>query len=254
METHKGEREGRIVVSGLGPVSDITLETVPSTLKIGEEQRKRLPEILQELRDTGINVTDGPTYRLEAWSVGERLHLMVSCRSYFDSVLLKRFPQWGLRSQVLALVAVTLCPDGYLVEQRSAKVAALPGRLHPLPSGSVEPPSHPLDTLFHEASEEIGLEREELRDIFCLGLVYGEQSGVYQLVCRSTVEVPRRELERRSCSGAWEKDSLLFAPAEARSLSGWLREHRERLTVGGRTALVMEGARRFGEDWLAANL
>lgn len=254
VETHKGESEGRILISGVGPVRDITLEVVPSTLEIAENRRKHLDAIVEEFQRSGVTVTDGPIYRLETWTVGERLHLKVSRRSYFDSVLLKRFPEWGLRSRVLALVAVTLCPDGYLVEQRSAKVASLPGMLHPLPSGSVEPPAHPLDTLFHEATEEIGLEPEELRDILCLGLVYGELSGVFQLVCRSTVSVPRSELEKRSCSGAWEKDSLLFAPAEAEPLGDWLREHRSRLTVGGRTALVMEGARRFGEEWLNENL
>lgn len=254
LETHRGELEGRIVISGRGPLSEVSLEVVPSTLEIDQDKLSHLPEILEELGEAGITVTDGPTYRLEAWSVGERLRLFVSRRSYFDSVLLKRFPQWGVRSQVLALVAVTLSPDGYLVEERSAKVAALPGRLHPLPSGSVEPPSHPLDTLYNEAFEEIGLASHELEEIECLGLVYGEESGVYQLVCRATVEVRRTELEARSCSGAWEKDSLMFAPSEAAELGDWLSRHRERLTVGGRTALLMEGARRFGDDWLAANL
>ena len=180
--------------------------------------------------------------------------MRLSERSYYDSVLLKRHKHWGIRSQVLAVVAVTLCPEGYLVEQRSARVAALPGRLHPLPSGSVEPPLSPLDTLLREAEEELGLEPHELTEVMCLGLVYGEESGVYQLVGRATTEISGEELLSRACSGAWEKDEVLFAPTNPKDLSEWLRVRRERLTVGGRVALVMEGGRRWGREWLEDNL
>lgn len=254
MEEYRGEVEGRILIAGESDLERVTTEIVPSSLALTPHQLSKMPLVLERLAASGITVTDEPTYRLESWQTGDSLHLRLSERSYFDSVLLKSYPEWGVRSQVLAVVAVTQSPDGYLVERRSAKVAALPGRLHPLPSGSVEPPSHPADTLYLEAIEELGLRREELFDVRCLGLVYGEQSGVYQLVCRASTPVSREQLESRACSGAWEKDEILYAPLESEAFQTWIGERRGQLTVGGRVALLMEGRRRWGEEWLSANL
>jgi 8-oxo-dGTP pyrophosphatase MutT (NUDIX family) len=248
------ESEGRLKVLGLGPLDGVKVEVVSSTLEVSEERRALLPSILTELQGRGVKVTDDPVYRLESWIAGETLLLRLSERSYFDSVLLKRYQQWGIRSQVLAVVAVTLCPQGFLVEKRSAQVAALPGRLHPLPSGSVVPPNSPLETLLIEAEEELGLLPQELTDISCLGLIYGEGSGVFQLVARVTTPVSLQRILQRSCSGGWEKDEILLAPCNPVELSCWLGQNRERLTVGGRVALVMEGGRLWGRNWLEGNL
>ena len=250
----RGVAEGRLLVTGWGALERVSVETVPTTLDLSREQRREIPAAVAALRAKGCVVTDGPTYRLESWSVGDSLHLRLSERSYFDSVVLKQNPQWNLRSQVLALVCLTRCQDGYLVEMRSQKVASLAGHLHPLPSGSVEPHSHPLDTLYTEAHEELGLEAHELSEIYCLGLVYGELSVVYQLVCRATTERSLADIESRACSGAWERSQLLCAPADREALSRWLEENRSLLTVGGYTALVMEGGSRWGTAWLEERL
>lgn len=254
VEEYRGESEGRILVMGESDLQSVTIEIVPSSLSLTSYQLAQIPVVLDQLAASGISVTDGPTYRLESWLTGDHLHLRLSERSYYDSVLLKAYPDWGVRSQVLAVVAVTQSPDGYLVEKRSAKVAALPGRLHPLPSGSVEPPCHPAETLYMEAQEELGLQRNELYDLRCLGLVYGEQSGVCQLVCRASTQVGRQQLAERECSGEWEKDEILYAPLDADGFQAWIHQRRAQLTVGGRMALLLEGHRRWGEEWFSANL
>lgn len=249
-EVCKGEADGRVVLQGIQPLDGVVLETVPSSLSLQGWQRDFTELAVGELRERGLVVTDDPTYRLESWAVGERLTLRVSPRSYFDSVLLKRFPEWGLRSQVLAVVSVTECLDGYLVERRSARVAALPGRLHPVPAGSIQPPAHPIETLLTEAREELGLEPQEVKEIQCLGLVYGEKSGVYQLVCRATVDLTLEQIAQRPCSGDWERDQIFNVPAEEGPFRAWIDQRREALTTAGRMALLMEGERRWGRELL----
>jgi 8-oxo-dGTP pyrophosphatase MutT (NUDIX family) len=249
-----GVPEGQILVLGNGPLSKVKLEEVPSTLHLTDQHLSFLPAAVERLEQEGRVVTDGPTYRLESWSAGSELRLRVSRRSYFDSVLLKRHPEWGLRSRVLAVACVLKCTDGYLIEKRSEKVASLPGWLHLSPAGSLVPPQHPQETVEQEAMEELGLEASELTDHGCLGLVYGEHVGVFQLVCTASVDASRGELEKRDCSGAWERSDLLSAPADPDSLSIWLEEHRPRITEAGLSALVMEGMRLWGADWATEHL
>lgn len=249
-EIGRGREEGHLVFVGCCPLREVELVEVSCSLKLRPEQEAEKETVADHLRQQGMVVTDGPIFRLEGWELSPGLRLRVTPRSYFDSVLLKARPEWGLRSKVLAVVAVTECADGYLVEKRSSKVAALPGRLHPVPSGSVEPSGDPLETLHREAAEELGLEAHEMVAETCLGLVYGKRSGVFQLVSRSTTALSHREIESRECEGLWERAELLCVPKTEREFFDWLHQHDGRLTDGGRVALFMEGARRWGEHRL----
>lgn len=253
-KTHRGEAEGRLLVSGCSPLEAVQIQIVPSSLSLTPEQKSEVAPAVERLRNRGHTVTNGPIYRVESFTAGEYLHLELSERRYFDSVLLKQIPQWGLRSQVLALVAVTECADGYLIERRSEKVASLAGYWHPAPSGSVEPPAHPLQTFYTEAEEELGILPVELTQVECLGLVFGEQSGVFQLLARATTELSLSEILSRECSGAWERSELHCVPADEQELREWLQTADENLTRGGRVALLSEGARRWGESFLEGQL
>ena len=103
--------------------------------------------------------------------------------------------------------------------------------------------------VFGRLWEELGLKASELLDLRCLGLVYGEEVGVFQLVCLARVKSGLAELEARECSGSWERSELIAAPTEALTLARWILENKDRLTVAGRSGLVMEGMRRWGEPW-----
>ena len=248
-EVRMGGPEGRIRVLGVGALSAVRVEEVASTLHLSEEQLACIPAAVESLKRAGRVVTDGPTYRLESWELGDSIALKVRRRSYFDSVLLKRNAHWGVRSRTLAVSCLIRCQDGYLIEKRSEKVAALPGRFHLCPAGSMVPDQHPLDTVEQEAWEELGLQPSELLDLRCLGLVYGEEVGVFQLVCLARIECGLADLEARDCSGSWERSELIAAPMEAEALACWILEYKEKLTVAGRSGLVMEGMRRWGESW-----
>lgn len=242
------------MVRGKAPLSDLTLEVVDTSLALSAEQRQIMTPTIEALRAKGLTLTNDPIYRLESWDTNSGFHLRVSLGTYFENILVKQNPTWGLRSQAIAVVGVTECDDGYLLERRSEKVAALPGYLHPSPSGNIEPPATPLETFHNESEEELGLQRNELRDIFCLGMVYGENSGIYQLVARATTSTTLQTLLSRMCSGQWERSALLTIPKTADGLSQWLKTQKAPLTEGGRAAILLEGANQWGDTWLEEHL
>ena len=115
-------------------------------------------------------------------------------------------------------------------------------------------PDSPLKTLYREAEEELGLAPSDLNEVSVLGLVYGEEVGVFQLICRASVEFSVGELASRECSGSWERETLVAAPTEAEEFKRWIVDRREKLTEAGYSALVMEGRRRWSDDWVGGLL
>lgn len=251
---HMGEDNGRLVALGQGPLQDVVLTEVPTQLKLTSSQRRAATKAVEELRQRGLVVTNGPIYRVENFEGGDRLKIAVSQSCYFDIVGIKANPQWGLRARALTVACVTECPEGFVVEKRSQKVASVPGKLHPVPAGSVEPPHPPVQTLIDEAREELGLEPEEIADPLCLGLIYGEHSGIFQLICSTETKVGIHELRKREREGSWEQESLLTCPVQPSALLDWVRERDENFTRGGRTALIVAASPDFDEAWLRAHL
>ena len=246
---HRGQSEGRLLILGDGPLDQVELVSCGRRFELSPERQRLADQACQRMRDGGMTVTINPVYRLTRWSLGERLTLHCDLADYSQVVGTKSHPEWGVKAQVLAVCCVTECRDGFVIEKRSARVAALPGRWHIAPSGSLEPPNGPLATLLEEAHEELGLQASEVLEPRCLGLLYGETSGVYQLTCSARVEASLEQIVSRQRSGQWEADGYLCAPACPEGLPAFLRQYEELLTVGGRIALWAEGRRRWGESW-----
>lgn len=251
---HRGEPEARIVVLGDGPMEDLEVTLTSNTLVLEASQQEVAQGACQQLRDRGFVVTPDPIYRVLSHATNGRFNLTLGRGDYSQVVGLKANPQWGIPAQVLAVGCVLECPQGLVIERRSDQVAALPGRLHIAPSGSVAPPATVHEALLAEAREELGLEPEELLDQRCLGLVYVETAGVYLLICCGRTEVSLAEMLSRERSGAWEQADLIGAPICPEVLPRWLDEEGRDLTRGARAALLMEGRRRWGSGWFEEHL
>ncbi len=234
---HLGPAQARIVVLGRGPLSQVQLHHSGHRLQLDAERQRLTDQACERLRQRGQIVTADPIYRVESWHTGEQFALRVGLGDYAQVVGTKAHPEWDLKSNVLALCCILQCPDGIILERRSQKVAALPGAWHVAPAGSLSPPNTPYQTLLAEAHEEMALEPVELFDLQCLGMCYGEDSGVYQLICSAQTPVPLAQILSRPRSGAWEQDGLLCAPSEPQALDNWIQEHGQRLTPAAQSAL-----------------
>ena len=234
---------------GDGPLAEVGLRETGRRFELGPERQALAEQACQGLRERGMTVTADPIYRVASWTVGERFELLADRGDYSQVVGTKSHPEWGVKAQVVAVCCATECPQGFIVEKRSARVAALPGMWHVCPAGSLQPPNGPFETLLAEAREELGLERDELREVRCVGMLYNEHSGVYQLACSMTTSVPLVEIEARLRSGRWEQDGFVCAPVCPEQMPLWLEKFSEKVTPGGRAALLAEGQRRWGEEW-----
>lgn len=248
-KVYRGESEARLLVLGDGPLREVRVEETGQRFDLGPERQALAEVACQTMRERGQTVTANPIYRVLSWKVGERFILSADLGDYSQVVGTKTHPEWGLKAQVVAVCCVMECPQGFVIEQRSARVAALPGKWHICPSGSLQPPNGPLETLLAEANEELGLEESEIDEPRCVGMLFGEQSGVYQLACSARTAVPFDEMLARRRSGALEQDGFVHAPACPKALPRWLDQHRDKITHGARAALWADGRRRWGEDW-----
>jgi hypothetical protein len=253
LAVHRGESEARLLVLGDGPLAEVVLEETGQIFDLGSERQELADQACQRMREAGQSVTANPIYRLKSWTVGTRLVLRADRGDYSQVVGTKTHPEWGLKAQVLAVCCAMECPQGFVIEQRSARVAALPGKWHIAPSGSLQPPQGPWATCLAEAAEELALLPTEVEDARCVGMLYGERSGVYQLACSARTGVTLQEMLARPRSGAWEQDGFVCAPVCPEALPRWLAQHAEMVTSGARAALWAEGRRRWGEAWFQAH-
>lgn len=155
----------------------------------------------------GVHLFDGPLCRLEGLIADEsHLHLNVSRCSY------KQFfgtngchPEWALDhgwsslANAVGTSAALVSSDGWLVfGRRSAAVALYPGWAHPF--GGILEPSDSIDLLAEmqrELHEEIGLDKADITDLACTGLVRDPRLLQPELIYLAQTSVPLRELERR---------------------------------------------------------
>lgn len=251
---YKGSPDARLLVLGEGTVAKVGLRENGERFDLGAERQAMADRACEERRREGQTVTANPIYRLHSWTVGPKLELEVGRGDYSQVVGTKAHREWGIKAEVLAVCCVLECPQGFVIEKRSQKVAAVPGLMHIAPSGSLQPPATPWETLLQEASEELALEPAELENPCCLGLLHVEPVGVYQLICTARTSVSLDEMCRRERSGAWEQDGLLCAPSEPQGLATWLAERGESLTPSARMGLWVEGRRRWGQAWFEAQL
>lgn len=244
----RGEAQGRLLVLGDGPLAAVRLEETGRRFELGPERQAQADVACARLRAGGQTVENDPVYRLAEHQVGEKLIFRVDRGDYSQVVGTKSHPEWGVKAQVLAICCAVECPQGFVIEKRSERVAAAPGLWHLAPAGSLQPPNDVFSTVLAEAEEELGLTARELREPRCVGLVYVETAGVYLVACSARTEVSLETIQGRARSGAWEQVGLTFVPADPEALPRWLAET-PLLLPAARAVLWAEGLRRWGRDW-----
>lgn len=247
-----GDDEGRIVAVGELALESVGIRRVDLRPRLDDEQTQSMQAACRALRERGVVVEANPLYSVLESKVSEgRLELELGLTDYGQHVAFREHPEWPNRVDVLAAACVVGCPDGFVVERRSQRVAAQPGAYHIAPAGTVPPPQSLGQTLLAEAHEELGLEADELENLVCLGLVHAERFAVKMLVASCQTRVPLATMLARPREGSWEQSELLAVPCHPEQLPHWLNQQRSKLTSAGRAALLMEGRRRWGEAWFA---
>lgn len=159
------------------------------------DSRPRIPKVEAAIesawreasRRLGDKLFDGPMCRLESFHAGHTLALNVSPTSYRIFVgtnlshpqLAEQFGPAAL-ANAIGVSSVVRSRDGLIVMgRRSDSVAYYPRRVHPF-GGTLEP-HDPLDVFAEarrELTEELGIEKQDVEQIRCIGLV--EDAALHQ--------------------------------------------------------------------------
>jgi len=155
----------------------------------------------------GKKFFDGPMCRLEKWkATPEVLELTLSPTSYriffgtnlSNPSLADRFGKSAL-ANATGLSAGLMTTDGFLMlGRRNKSVAYYPGRVHPF-AGSLEPKDagDVFAAMQRELAEELSLNANEIRDIFCAAIAEDRSIRHPELIFPIFLSLTREQVEAR---------------------------------------------------------
>ncbi len=233
------------------------MRSAPSGLGLSPEQKRSVRDYCHQIRQQGRLVFPGDLYLFMSFEAGERLRIKAGKLDYEEYLACSMSDaEWrqkhGIAGPVspVSMACVTIVEGQIILGKRGRQVAECAGMYHVVPAGHVHPPTSLVDTLICEAEEELGLRKDDLGELYCIGLCRSSRYGCVDVVCRMELSLGQEELWRRVSCDAWEHESLTLVDSDQRGLARWLIHNGSNLTDPGHAALVLEGLYRFGSNWL----
>jgi 8-oxo-dGTP pyrophosphatase MutT (NUDIX family) len=207
----------------------------------------------------GVHLFDGGLCRVESFDAREgELELQLSETSYksFAGTNMHN-PQFASQygqaamANPLGMSAALISADGLLaMGRRNERVAYYPGRIHPF-AGSLEPEDE-MDVFAavgRELKEELNLDRDELRDMRCLGIAEDRGLAHPELICYAQVGRSLDELKRGV--DEVEHDAIVAVEVRREVFERELNSAKLYTPIALATILLC-GRERFGSEWFDA--
>lgn len=240
---------------------------MPLTPEIREWMEALWQRKLAEARAKGTLLFDAPLFRLvsvEARPDGT-LRLLLGDSGYKEYVTTREpaFAKGRARQElgnVLAVCSVVETSDGHILLDRRQGVDGYVGRYHVIggfferdldvtTAGTTTKPD-PFGAVRREIREETGIQAEDIREQFCLGVVYDLTMPHGEMCFLTRLHIPFAEVQTR-VPEAQEIQQLRSLHATQESLTDFLRAQHGNISPTGEPNLLMYGALRFGEAWCA---
>ena len=241
-------------------------QTRPSTEKIDQQIEQVWKENLQQAKESGRKLYNGRLARLISYAQYEKkleLNLgPVSFKEFLGTNLTHAALRYHHGPEVLAdalgvSAAIITCDSYILLGRRSHKVMCHGGFMHPL-GGIVELGRHgkadPFDVIETELREEAGLDRKNIRQTLCLGLVRDKKIVQPELVFGVTVDSEAGTLREQAANAVdgYEHTELVAIRSEASSLVTFLGQNFAELTPVAVATLLLHGMKNWGSGWFTA--
>lgn len=237
---------------------------MPTTPEILTWMDRCWQEKLQRARESGTRLFDSPLFRfVEATSQDDgTLRLLVGDTSYKEYVT-TRVPEFfaGRTRQelgnALSVCSVVETSDDYILLDRRQGVDVYVGRYHVIGGFferglDVTPQSarpDPFGAMRREIREETGIQAEDIREQYCLGVVYDTQVPHGEICFLTRLNIARHEVVEQRRPEEDEIKELLTLQVTEESLRAFIVSNHGNISATGEPNLLLYGAWKFGEAW-----
>ena len=215
-------------------------------------------------REQNIPLFDAPLFRfieVEVKADGT-LHLVLGDTGYKEYVTTRipEFAQGRKREELgnaLSVCSVVETSDGYILLDKRQGVDVYVGRYHVIGGfferdrdSTVSKQPDPFGAIRREIREETGILQSDIREQFCLGVVYDTATPHAEMCFLTQLNIPLAEIFKRIPEENEIKQlETLFITKE--SLRDFLLKKHGNISATGEPNLLMYGGVRFGEEWFA---
>lgn len=262
--------EFAILARGLFRPDQLDISYDPALrMPLSPEVRAWMEQLWQQklaaARARGTPLYDARLFRLisaEARPDGV-LHLVLGDGSYKEYVTTRESAFWTGRPReelgnVLAVCSVVETSDGYILLDKRQGVDGYVGRYHVI-GGFFErdldiqatAPSampDPFRAIRREIREETGIRQADIREQYCLGVVYDLTMPHGEMCFLTRLHIPLAEVQTR-VPEEQEIQQLRSLHITQESLTSFLRTHHGNISPTGEPNLLLYGALLFGERW-----
>ncbi|HLI06226.1 MAG TPA: NUDIX hydrolase [Ktedonobacteraceae bacterium] len=246
---------------------------LPPTVREWMEQRWQ--QKLAAARAKGTPLYDAHLFRLISTATRPEgmLHLVLGDGSYKEYVTTREaaFSAGRAREElgnVLAVCSVVETSDGYILLDKRQGVDGYAGRYHVIGGfferdldivASPDEPTtgtgsavaikpDPFRAVRREIREETGIQQADIREQYCLGVVYDLTMPHGEMCFLTRLRIPLSEAQTR-VPEEQEIQQLRSLHVTRESLTDFLRTHHGNISPTGEPNLLLYGALLYGEEW-----
>jgi hypothetical protein len=258
--------EFEILAQGLYPPNKLTIAynpalRMPKTAAIEDWMENLWQEKLAQAKAHGTRLFDAPLFRfVSAQATGNQLTVTIGDTSYREYVT-TRVPEFALAhprqdlGNALSVCSVIETSDGSILLEKRQGVDVYVGRYHViggffermLDTDQGELPD-PFAAMRREIREETGIQADDIRDQYCLGVVYDVTTPHAELCFLTRLHIPLAEVYKRRPEDD-EIQQLLSLSVTAESLRAFLLDHHGNISATGEPNLILYGSWKFGRGW-----
>jgi 8-oxo-dGTP pyrophosphatase MutT (NUDIX family) len=218
-------------------------------------------EKLRQAQQQQYLLFDAPLYRLNAVTQHEQqLHLDLGNTSYKEYVT-TRSPEFSHGkssaelSNALSVCSVVETSDGVILLDKRQGVDVYVGRYHVIGGffergrdTTLTQQPDPFAAIKREIQEETGILEADIREQYCLGVVYDLETPHSELCFLTQLHIPLAEVQQRTPEDN-EIKQLHPLQVTSENLRQFILTHHGNISATGEPNLLFYGAQKYGENW-----